>query len=133
LTLLGGIVAGFALSFLLSGLGTNLGATVLADGITPVQGLVIETILTFFLANAVLNADVSGKAGIGAPIAIGLTLALSILMAGPLTGGSLNPARTIGPAIASGNFADIWLYIIGPPIGAILAALLYTNLLKPPD
>ena len=76
------------------------------------------------------NAAVSGKAGNAAPIAIGLTLTLSILMGGPLTGGSLNPARTIGPAVAAGNFADIWVYLVGQILGGVAAALLYTGLLK---
>lgn len=128
--IIGGIVGGYVLLFLL-GSESSLGATVLADGVTPIQGFVLEAILTFFLVNAVFNTAVSGKAGNFAPIAIGLTLALSILMGGPLTGASLNPARTIGPAVASLNFADIWLYIVGPVVGGVVAALLYTNLLKP--
>ena len=101
------------------------------SGVSPVQGIVVEIILTFFLVNAIFNTAVSGKAGNLAPVAIGLTLAFSILMGGPLTGASLNPARTLGPAIASGNFADIWLYFVGPLVGAAAAALLYTGLLKP--
>jgi len=128
--LLGGIVAGFLLGFLLSGQGTSLGATVLAVGVTPVQGLIIELILTFFLVNSVLNAGVSNRAGIMAPVAIGLTLAFSIMMGGNLTGASLNPARTLGPGLASGNMADIWLYFVGPIAGGILAGLLYTYFLK---
>lgn len=128
---LGGIVGAFVLSFVLGGADSGLGATVLASGVSPVQGIVVEIILTFFLVNAIFNTAVSGKAGNLAPVAIGLTLAFSILMGGPLTGASLNPARTLGPAIASGNFADIWLYFVGPLVGAAAAALLYTSLLKP--
>jgi len=81
--------------------------------------------LTFFLVNSVLNAAVSGKAGNLAGLAIGLTLALSILMGGPLTGASLNPARTLGPAVASGTYNQIWLYFVGPLLGGVIAALLY--------
>ena len=88
------------------------------------------TLLTFLLVNAIYNTAVNGKAGDMAPVAIGLTLVLAILMGGNATGASLNPARTIGPAIITGNYADIWLYLIGPPIGGILAALLYNNVLK---
>jgi aquaporin Z len=91
----------------------------------------VETILTFFLVNAIFNTAVSGKVGIMAPVAIGLTLAFSIMMGGPLTGASLNPARTLGPAIMTGNFDNIWLYFVVPILGSILAALLYTYLLKP--
>ena len=128
--LLGGILAGYTLSFVLGGPGGGLGATVLASGVSPLQGLVLEAILTFFLVNTVLNAGVSGKAGDLAGLAIGLTLALSILMGGPLTGASLNPARTLGPAVATSNYADIWLYFVGPALGGVLAALLYTSLFK---
>jgi MIP family channel proteins len=130
--LLGGIVAGFALNFLIGATHPELGATVLT-GVTPIQGLIIEAILTFFLVNAIFNSAVSGKAGNLAPLAIGLTLTLAILMGGPLTGASLNPARTIGPALASGNFSNLWVYIVGPVIGGVLAALLYNNLFKPGD
>jgi MIP family channel proteins len=128
--LLGGIVAGFMLSFVLGGTDTGLGATVLTGGTSVWQGLVLETILTFFLVNTVFNTAVAGKAGNAAPAAIGLTLTLGILMGGPLTGASLNPARTLGPAVASGNYADIWLYFVGQILGGVLAALLYTRLLK---
>ena len=131
--LLGGIVAAFFLSYLIGSTVPDLGVTVLTDGIDPIQGLLIEIILTFLLVNAFFNSAVSGKAGNLAPVAIGLTLAFAILMGEPLTGASLNPARTLGPAIASGNFADIWLYFIGPVVGGVLAAALYNGLLKPND
>jgi MIP family channel proteins len=131
--LLGAIVAGFALSFMLGGTSSGLGATTLAANVSPAQGLVLEIIMTFFLANSIFNTAVSGKAGNAAPVAIGLTITFCILMGGPLTGASLNPARTIGPAVATGNFANLWVYLAGPIIGAILAALLYTGLLKPGD
>ena len=126
---LGGILGAVLLNVLLPNPG-DLGVTILAEGVTPVQGLVIEIVLTFFLVNTIFNTAVSGKAGNFAGLAIGLTLVLAILMGGPLTRASLNPARTLGPAIASGNYADIWLYFVGPFIGAILAALLYIGLLK---
>lgn len=128
--IIGGIVGGYVLLFLL-GSDSSVGTTVLADGVTPIQGFVLEAILTFFLVNAIFNTVVSGKAGNFAPIAIGLTLTLSILMGGPLTGASLNPARTIGPAVASLNFADIWVYVLAHVVGGVVAALLYTNWLKP--
>jgi len=130
--LLGGIVGGLLLLLLL-GSESSLGATGLAGGVSPLQGLVLEAVLTFFLVNIIFNAAISGKAGNLAPIAIGLTLTFSVLMGGPLTGASLNPARTLGPAVASGNFADIWLYFVGPLLGGVVAALLYNFLLKPND
>lgn len=130
--LIGGILGAFTLSFCLGASAGTLGATTLTPGVSPLQGLVIEAILTFFLVNTILNAAVSGKAGGHAGLAIGLTLVFAILMGGPLTGASLNPARTLGPAIVTGNFADLWVYLVGPPIGAIAAALLYKTVLSKP-
>lgn len=126
---LGGILGAVVLNAVLPDPG-DLGVTILAEGVTPVQGLVIEITLTFFLVNTIFNTAVSGKAGNFAGLAIGLTLVLCILMGGPLTRASLNPARTLGPAIVSGNYADLWLYFVGPCVGAILAALLYIGVLK---
>lgn len=140
--LLGGALGAFALRYVLGGTATGLGVTGLAEGlkvggatisITPGMGLVIEAILTFFLVNAVLNAALSGKAGdlagdLGG-LAIGVTLVFAILMGGPLTGASLNPARSLGPAMATGNFANLWVYFAGPFLGAAVAAVLYRGIL----
>jgi len=132
--LAGGIVGALALRGILGGTGTGLGLTQLARGldvngtsitITPLVGMVLEAILTFFLVNAVMNAGISGKATIPGGLAIGMTLVFCILMGGPLTGASLNPARSIGPAVATGNFNNLWVYLIGPALGAILAGVLY--------
>ena len=111
----------------------DLGVTILSEGVSPTQGVFVEIILTFFLVNTIFNTAVSGKARNFAGLAIGLTLVFCILMGGPLTRASLNPARTLGPAIASGNYADLWLYFVGPFIGAVLAALLYIGVLKEKD
>ncbi len=129
--LIGGTLGALVLRFVLGGTSTGLGATTLAANVSPVQGFVVEAILTFFLVNAIFNAAVSGKAGNAAPVAIGLTLAFCILMGGPLTGASLNPARTLGPAVATGNFANLWLYFVGPILGGVVAALLYNGVLRP--
>ena len=126
---LGGILGAVMLNVLLPNPG-DLGVTILSEGVTPVQGLIIEILLTFFLVNTIFNTAVNGKAGNFAGIAIGLALIACIFMGGPLTRASLNPARTLGPAIASGNYTDIWLYFVGPCVGAILAALLYIGVLK---
>lgn len=137
--IIGGVLGALALRWVLGGTETGLGATVLASGlevgsatidISPAVGCFLEAVMTFFLVNAVLNAAVSGKAGELAGLAIGMTLAFCILAGGPLTGGSLNPARTIGPAFATGNFANLWVYLVGPILGAIAAAVLYRGLLE---
>lgn len=126
---IGGILGALLLNLILPDPG-DLGVTILTEGVTPIQGLVVEIVLTFFLVNTIFNTAVSGKAGNFAGLAIGLALILCILMGGPLTRASLNPARTLGPAIVSGNYADIWLYFVGPFIGALLAAFLYIGVLK---
>ncbi len=127
---LGGIVGAMMLRFVLGGTSSGLGATVLAGSVSPTQGLVVEAVLTFFLVNTIYNTAVSGKAGNLAPAAIGLTLAFCILMGGPLTGASVNPARTLGPAIVAGNYADLWVYLVGPVIGGLAATVLYDRVLK---
>ena len=126
---LGGILGAVVLNAVLPNPG-DLGVTILGEGVGVGQGLVVEMVLTFFLVNTIFNTAVNGKAGNFAGLAIGLTLVLGILMGGPLTRASLNPARTLGPAVVSGNYADIWLYFVGPLVGAILAALLYVGVLK---
>lgn len=127
----GGILGAAALSFVLGGSESGLGATQFnPTRITISQALVIEAILTFFLVNTVMNAAVSGKAGNLAGLAIGSTLTFCILMGGPLTGASLNPARTLGPALLTGNLSQIGVYIIGPLTGSAIASLLYRNVLK---
>lgn len=128
--LLAGIVAAFVLAWVLGERAGTLGATVLSDGVSTTQGLVLELIMTFFLVNTVLNAAVSGKGGAAAGLAIGFTLVFCILMGGPLTGASLNPARTLGPAVATGNYADIWLYFVGPIAGGVIAGLLYKTVFE---
>jgi len=123
--LLGGIAGALVLRFVLSGGAGSLGATVLGAGVSPLRGLVVEAVLTFFLVNTIYQTAVRGKAGNLAPVAIGMTLAFCILMGGPLTGASLNPARTIGPAVAMGNYRDLWVYLAGPVLGGLGAAALY--------
>lgn len=130
--LLGGIVAAFVLRFAISGgVDVGLGATVINYSQTTLAGaFVLEMIAAFFLVNAVLNAGISGKGGSLAPLGIGLTLGVSIMFFGPLTGASLNPARTVGPAVAAGIYNDIWVYIVATIVGGILAGLLYRYYLE---
>ena len=125
--LLGGIVAALTLAAIL-GETTNLGQTTLAPEVSVWQGLLVETLLTFFLVNTIFNTAVSGKVGLAAGAAIGLTLTFAIFFGGNLTGASLNPARTLGPAVVSSTYSDIWIYFVGPVLGGIVAALLYRYL-----
>jgi aquaporin Z len=138
--ILGGIAGALTLRAVMGGHESGLGATLLTRGLpigestmdmSPAAGLVLEAILTFFLVNTVFNTAVSGKGGNLSGLAIGMTLTFCILMGGPLTGASLNPARTIGPAIATGDFSDLWVYIVGPILGGVAAALVYKGALAP--
>jgi glycerol uptake facilitator-like aquaporin len=64
--------------------------------------------------------------GQAAAIAIGATVGLDVLIGGPISGGSMNPARSLGPAVVSGELSDLWIYLLAPPLGAVLGALTYT-------
>ena len=90
---------------------------------------IYEAILTFFLVSAVFQAAVYGRAGNLAGVAIGFTLAASILAGGPATGASLNPARTLGPALIAGDTSYLIPYLIGIFAGGAVAGLLHGNVL----
>lgn len=135
--LAGGIAGALLLRTVLGGTATGLGTPALAHGlalggvsltITPAAGFTIEAVLAFFLVTVVLNAAVAGRAGNLAPLAIGVTLTFNILMGGALTGAPFNPARALGPMIATGKFDDAWLYLTAPIVGAIIAAIVHTSL-----
>ncbi len=98
---------------------------------TSIGALFTEAILTFFLAFVVVMGAVYGKAGDFAGLAIGLTLAMAIAGGGGISEASLNPARSIGPAIVAGNLSNIWIYIIGPVLGAAVAAAIARYVLNP--
>ena len=123
--LAGGIAGASVLSFVLGSQAGSLGATVPAEGIGAGQAFVLEVFLTFLLVNSIYHSAVSGKAGNLAPVAIGLTLTACIAMGGPLTGASLNPARSLGPALFSDAptaMSSLWIYFIACPVGGVLAA-----------
>ncbi len=122
--LLGAVVAVLLHAAILSKGATSYGLTTPAPDVSDGAAALLEAVLTFFLVTAVLTTAVSGKAPPGFHgLAIGLTLTASILAGGNLTGASLNPARTFGPAIVSGNFTSHWIYWVGPIAGGLVAAL----------
>lgn len=101
-----------------------------AIGGSDVMALLIEVILTFFLMFSVYAVLYTGKVHAAASgLVIGMTLAADILIAGPLTGAAANPALALGPAVASGNFSNLWIYWVGPIIGALLAGFVWEHLL----
>ena len=100
----------------------TLGAT-LPTG-SQSQSFILELVLTFILMLTIINVATGAKEkGIMAGVAIGSVVGLEALFAGPISGASMNPARSIGPALVSGNLKDLWLYIAAPIFGAWLAIL----------
>ena len=107
----GAITASFTLKFLFPGHET-LGATLPAFATS--QALVFEFILTAILMFVILSVSTGAKErGITAGIVVGSVVGLEAMFAGPITGASMNPARSIGPALASFNFEHLWIYIVG--------------------
>jgi aquaporin NIP len=88
------------------------------------QSFVLEIILTFILMLVILKTSQGAKeTGILAGLAIGATVMLEALFAGPISGASMNPARSIGPALISGQLSALWIYLIAPVLGAGLASV----------
>jgi aquaporin Z len=100
---------------------------VLNETIGAGSGLLLEAILTFFLVWVIFAtaADPGGAFKSIAGLAIGLTITIDILAAGPLTGAAMNPARALGPELVQNVWDDFWVYIVGPAVGAAVAALAY--------
>lgn len=136
----GAALAGLFLNVIADAVGANIafGATIGAlTTSTPWLAGLVELVLTFFLVNTILNTAVSGKGGALSGLAIGLTLTAAILAGGAFTGASLNPARTFGialfadPSLANTN--TYLIYLMGPLLGATLAALVYIFLNGVPE
>lgn len=102
----------------------NLGATLPATA--PVHSFVLELILTFLLMTVIMGAAVDARAARGfAGIAIGATVGLEAMFGGPISGASMNPARSFGPVLLSGAWQHHWIYWVAPVLGAVLAAFVY--------
>lgn len=107
----------------------TLGAT-LPSG-TPMQSFVLEIIMTFFLVFVILNVATDAKEkGLMAGVAIGATVALDALFGGPVSGASMNPARSLAPALMSGHIESLWVYLTAPFIGGLLAVLVCGYLVR---
>jgi MIP family channel proteins len=90
------------------------------------QAFLWEVVLTFFLMFVIVAVATDTRAvGEAAAIAIGGTVGLAALVGGPVSGASLNPARSLGPAIVSGDVSSLWIYLLAPPLGAALGAFTY--------
>jgi len=109
----------------------NVGATFPAEGVGDLKVFIVELLITFILVLVVISVATDERvAGGVAPLAVGFALASGVFIAGPVTGGSVNPARTLGPMLVAGQFTAAWVYILGPIIGGVLAALLYDRFIS---
>jgi glycerol uptake facilitator-like aquaporin len=92
--------------------------------------VLVEALVTFVLVFVVVSVATDDRVHPSfAPVAVGAGLAIAVLIAGPITGGAVNPARAIGPALVAGEFSSLWIYIVGPLIGGTAAAALYHRFL----
>jgi MIP family channel proteins len=128
--LVGAVLAALATWVTFGGAGARseakLAATYPAQGIGDLQAFIVEILITFILVFVVMAVATDQRAPAAiAPIAVGFALAVGVFIAGPVTGGSVNPARSLGPMLVAGDLSSVWLYILGPIIGGVLAALLY--------
>jgi len=128
---IGAFVGSLLLALLLGGFGA-LGANGLVGDTTIWMALVVEVILTFIFTTTILGVTDKKENGHATGIVIGLTLTLVHLFGLPFTGTSVNPARSIAPAVLQGGSAlsNVWIFIVAPIVGAIFAGLFYKYVLK---
>jgi MIP family channel proteins len=133
--LAGGVLAALLVMLLFHDVGAsvNYGATAVdakvVPGGSPWLGLIAEAVGTFMLMWAVMAVAVNPRGEKHfAGLVIGGALGLAVMVFGPATGAGLNPARWLGPALASGSYPDFWIFIVGPVAGAVLAGLTYRAL-----
>ena len=108
----------------------SLGATIPATTTGTGQVLLVEVLITFLLVLVIISVATDERVAAAAVgPAVGFALAAAVLIGGPVSGGAVNPARALGPMIVAGTFTDWWAYILGPVIGAVLAALVYDRFL----
>lgn len=121
--ILGAIIAVSLLWFLFPE-SQSFGHTYPSEGFEPYKAFILEAILTFFLMVVIINVSTGSKEiGTMAAIAIGGVILLEAMFAGPMTKASMNPARSLAPAIISGNYQHLWLYLTAPFLGSCLAVL----------
>jgi MIP family channel proteins len=108
----------------------SLAATYPAQGVGDLQAFIVEILITFILVFVVMAVATDDRAPAAiAPVAVGFALAVGVFIAGPVTGGAVNPVRALGPMLVAGDLTSAWLYILGPIIGGVLAAMLYDRVL----
>ena len=116
-----------------AGEATSLGALKISNDVSMVQAIILEALLTLVLVSAVFGTVLSPDAPKVGGFGVGMVLLFAILLIGPLTGASLNPARSFGPALISGDFEGHIAYWIGPLVGGLAAGLIWSKVLLPDD
>ena len=112
----------------------KLGASLPAPGVSVWRVLLAELIVTYILVIVIACVATDARLSrIGAGTAIGAALAIAILIAGPVSGAGVNPARAIGPMIVAGTFTDWWAYLIAPIVAGVLAVATYDRILRKTD
>lgn len=130
--LIGGLLAAWSLRLVFPvTVSASLGTPALGAGISPLAGIMVEAILTIILLIAVFGTAIDPRAPKVGGLAIGFAVAADTLMGGPLTGAAMNPARWFGPAAVTGMWDSWFVWIIGPLVGAAIAALAYRYLFRP--
>jgi len=120
----GAIAASFLLKYLTLDVGV-LGETI--PKVSEFRAFLLESIISFVLMFVIVNLSYGSKQkGITSGIAVGSTIIFTVLIAGPLTGASMNPARSLGPALASMNFTALWVYMTAPFVGTGIAVAVYS-------
>ena len=130
---LGAVVAAFAVKMAVPAVwleAVGMGTPAVGEGVSVGQALVMEIVLTFLFMFVVYGTAIDARAPKMAGLFIGLAIALDIMAGGPVSGGAMNPARHLGPALMGGGLQNAWLYWVGPILGAVAAALVYKSTIE---
>ncbi len=131
----GAILASFAVLFSFGEQAkriASLGVTSPALQVTSLQAVGIEALITFLLVFVIISVATDNRVSSAVSgTSIGFALSAAILVGGPLTGAAVNPARAFGPMLVSGQYVGWWIYLVGPTVGAVCAALLYDKVMAP--
>ena len=131
--LLGASFAAWILKSVYGSMAGTVGGASLSQGVSPMKAMLAEGIGTFLLMLVIVGTAIDKRGSFAAGFPIGLTISSVILVIGPMTGAALNPARWFGPALVTGSWSNAWVWLLGPLLGASVAALGYNWLLNPKD
>jgi MIP family channel proteins len=131
--LLGAAFAAWTLKSVYGSMAGSVGGASLSQGVSPMKAMLAEGIGTFLLMLVIVGTAIDKRGSFAAGFPIGLTISSVILVIGPMTGAALNPARWFGPALVTGSWSNAWVWLVGPLLGASVAALGYNWILNPKE